>query len=120
MLQPWDNGIVLWTLRYGDEVRNEDEYFKSVKAQKPDSKLLSMVEELIEDRTTTWSESMVKDPVQDRLLEIIKSKQSSKKKAKTKKPEEERLDPQSNVIDLMAALKKSLETKPDHSKKSGR
>ena len=120
MLQPWDNGIVLWTLRYGDEVRDEDEYFKSVKAQKPDSKLLSMVEELIEDRTTTWSESMVKDPVQDRLLEIIKSKQSSKKKTKAKKPEEEKLDPQSNVIDLMAALKKSLETKPEHPKKSGR
>ena len=27
MLEPRDNGIVLWTLRYGDEVRDEDQYF---------------------------------------------------------------------------------------------
>ena len=111
MLQPWDKGIILWTLRYGDEVRDEDEYFKSIKAQTPDAKMLSMVEEIIDKRTTTWSDSMVKDPVQDRLLEIIKSKKSPKRKAKPTKDAEEKLEPQSNVIDLMAALKKSLEGK---------
>lgn len=113
MLQPWDKGIVLWTLRFGDEVRNEDEYFKTVKAQKPDANMLAMVEEIIEDRTTTWSDSMVEDPVQDKLLDIIKSKQSSKKKTKAKKADAEDIKPQSNVIDLMAALKKSLENKPE-------
>lgn len=112
MLQPWNNGILLWTLRFGDEVRDEDEYFKSVKAPKPDTKMLSMVEKIIDERTTSWSASMVKDPVQDKLLDIIKSKKSSKRKAKpAKQEEEEELKPQSNVIDLMAALKKSLEGK---------
>ncbi len=120
MLQPWDNGIVLWTLRYGDEVRDEDEYWKSVKADKPDAKMISMVEEIIDARTTKWSESMVEDPVQDKLLEIIKSKQSSKRKAKPKKEAADTVEPQSNVIDLMAALKKSLEGKPSESKKSSR
>lgn len=110
MLQPWNNGLVLWTLRYGDEVRDEDEYFKSVKAQAPDAEMLKMVEKLIDDRTAVWSETMVKDPVQDRLLDIIKAKDAPKRKAK---PEaDEKLEPQSNVIDLMAALKKSLEGKP--------
>jgi DNA end-binding protein Ku len=112
MLQPRDKGLVLWTLRYGDEVRDEDEYFKSVKAQAPDAEMLKMVEKLIDDRTAMWSDTMVKDPVQDRLLDIIKSKRSSKRKAKAKPDEEEKLEPQSNVIDLMAALKKSLEGKP--------
>lgn len=111
MVQPWDKGLVLWTLRYGDEVRDEDEYWKSVKDGKPDAKMLTMVEKIIEDRSTTWSDSMVKDPVQDRLLDIIKSKKSPKK-AKAKSVEPETLEPQSNVIDLMAALKKSLEGKP--------
>lgn len=119
MLQPWDKGIILWTLRYGDEVRDEDEYFKSVKAGKPDAKMLSMVEQIIEDRTTSWSASMVKDPVQDRLLEIIKSKKSPKRQSKVAKAiEDDVADPQSNVIDLMAALKKSLESKPAGSKKA--
>ena len=120
MLQPWDNGIILWTLRFGDEVRDEDEYWKSVKADKADPKMLSMVEEIIADRTTTWTESMVKDPVQDRLLEIIKSKQSTKRKTKPKDDDQEIAQPQSNVIDLMAALKKSLEGKPGAEKKSRR
>lgn len=118
MLQPWDKGIVLWTLRFGDEVRDEEEYWKSVKAEKPDAKMLSMVEQIIEERTTSWSDSMVKDPVQDRLLEIIKSKQSSKRKTKPKKDNEVAAEPQSNVIDLMAALKKSLEGKSETAKKS--
>lgn len=113
MLQPWGEGIILWTLRYGDEVRDEDEYWKSVKAEKPDPKMLSMVGKIIEERTTTWSDTMVKDPVQDKLLDIIKSKQAPKRKTKAKKEPEAVGEPQSNVIDLMAALKRSLEEKPE-------
>lgn len=109
MLQAWDNGIILWTLRYGDEVRDEDEYFKAVDDDKPDAKLLKMVERIIEDRTVAWSDSMVKDPVQDRLLDIIKSKTPKKNKAKAKPAEKQEEEAPSNVIDLMSALKKSLE-----------
>jgi len=117
MLQPWDNGIILWTLRYGDEVRDEDEYFKAVEDDKPDAKLLKMVEQIIADRTVPWDESMVKDPVQDRLLDIIKSKQPKKGKAKAKPAAKEEAEPASNVIDLMSALKKSLEGKPEAKRK---
>ena len=119
MLQPWDNGIVLWTLRYGDEVREEDEYWKSVEDDKPDAKMLSMVEQIIEDRTVAWSDSMLKDPVQAKLLSIIKAKQSPKGKTKAKKgDDQEEAEAPSNVIDLMAALKKSLEGKPEARKRS--
>lgn len=119
MLQPWDNGIVLWTLRFGDEVRDEDEYFKSIEEEKPESKLLKMVEQIIEDRTVPWSESMVKDPVQARLLDIIKSKKpnASKSKAKPSAKQDEG-GSADNVIDLMSALKKSLEGKPKSGKKT--
>jgi len=102
-------------LRYGDEVRDEDEYFERVEDTKPDPKMLSMVEQIIEDRTTAWSEKMVEDPVQDRLMAIIKAKQSPKKRPKAKKTEDAPETP-SNVIDLMAALKKSLEGKPSSRK----
>ncbi|HEY8575266.1 MAG TPA: Ku protein [Devosia sp.] len=117
MLQSWDKGIILWTLRFGDEVRDEDEYWKSVKAEKPDPKMLSMVGDIIKQRTTSWSDTMVKDPVQDRLLDIIKEKQAPKRKGKAKKEEPVAIEPQSNVIDLMAALKKSLETEPEAPRK---
>lgn len=120
MLQPWENGIVLWTLRYGDEVRKEDEYWKNVENGKPDAKMLSMVEQIIEDRTVTWSESMVKDPVQAKLLDIIKSKKSNKRKPRAAKDEDQgEAEAPSNVIDLMAALKKSLEGKAEKKRSKG-
>jgi DNA end-binding protein Ku len=122
MLQPWEEGIVLWTLRFGDEVRDEDEYWEKVDDHKVDKKMMGMVEELIKKRTTKWSETMVEDPVQDRLLDIIKSKKTQKPAAKSAKKieaEDEDSAP-SNVIDLMAALKKSLEGKPDDTPKRKR
>src|SRR5690606_36002064 len=43
MLEPRDKGIVLWTLRYGDEVREAGEYFADLEAGKPDAKALKLV-----------------------------------------------------------------------------
>jgi len=122
MLQPWDRGIILWTLRFGDEVRDEDEYFDPIDDHKPDAKMLGMVEKIISGRTTTWSDDLMRDPVQDRLLEIIKSKQKPKRASKAKAPVEEdgESDAPNNVIDLMSALKKSLEAKPSAKKTKGR
>jgi DNA end-binding protein Ku len=121
MLQPWDTGILLWTLRFGDEVRDEDEYFEKVDEAKPDKEMLSMVEKIIEERTAAWNKDMVKDPVQAKLKEIIKAKESPKRKSKPAKAEAE-AEPEAptNVINLMAALKKSLENRPGRQAKGGR
>lgn len=114
MLQPWDKGILLWTLRYGDEVRDEDEYFEKVDEERPDKEMLAMVEKIIEERTAAWNEDMVKDPVQAKLKQIIKAKEQPNGKAKSSKPADDEGEPEapSNVINLMAALKKSLEKNP--------
>ena len=50
LLKPRDKGIVLWTLRYGDEVRDPDEFFRNVKEAEPQPALLDLVSELIEER----------------------------------------------------------------------
>jgi DNA end-binding protein Ku len=114
MLEPRDKGIVLWTLRYGDEVRDENEYFKGLD-EKPDAKMLKMVTGLIGDRTRPWSPKMVEDPVQDRLLDIIKAKQKGVVKKRPVTPPAERGD---NVIDIMDALKRSLGQRPQSKKKN--
>jgi len=82
--------------------------------------MLSMVEKIIEDRSAPWSDEMVKDPVQAKLKQIIKAKESPKGKAAPKKSEaDSEAKAPSNVIDLMAALKRSLE-KPAPKAKSRR
>jgi DNA end-binding protein Ku len=104
LLEPRDNGMILWTLRYGDEVRPEKEYLKAING-KPDAKEKKLLAKLIEDHTQDWSPSLAEDPVQQALLGMIKAKQkstggSSKKAAAAKRG--------GNVVDLMAVLKQSL------------
>ena len=40
MLAARDNGIVLWTLRYGDEVRDPQDYFGDIQTDRVEPKLL--------------------------------------------------------------------------------
>lgn len=107
LLEPRDRGIVLWTLRYGDEVRDAADYFGGLGEDEQDPRLMTLVTSLIEERTRPWSAGMVDDPVQARLLELIKSK----KRKGAKKPGTLKAAPPpdtGNVIDIMDALRKSL------------
>ena len=114
MLQPRDRGIVLWTLRYGDEVREPGPYFAGIKSEKPDAKLMTLVSTLIQERSEPWDLSMVSDPVQDKLKQIIASKKKGKRPPGTKAREPER---PSNVISIVDALKRSLTQESRTSKK---
>jgi DNA end-binding protein Ku len=106
LLLPKDKGIVVWTLRYGDEVRDAEDYA----AEKPKAKVaadqLKLMKKVIDAQTTKWDPSMAEDPVQDKLLAMIAKR---KKGRKTKKVEDKTPERKSNVIDITAALKKSLE-----------
>ena len=84
ILKPRDNGIVLWTLRFGDEVRDPSEYFGAIRDVKPDAELMRLIGDLIKSRKKAWSPDMVADPVQAQLLDIIAAKKKGAKKAKAK------------------------------------
>ncbi len=105
MLQPRERGIVLWTLRYGDEVREPENYFADIKPEKVEPELLSLVTGLIEKRTQEWSAELVRDPVQENLQAIIEAKKKGRAAPKKKAKEPA---PASNVINIMDALKKSM------------
>lgn len=82
MLEPRGKGIVLWTLRYGDEVRDEDSYFEAIGDEQADSEMMPLVQQLIKKQTKDWTPKMVADPVQERLLEIIAAKKKALKPQK--------------------------------------
>lgn len=107
MLEPRDKGIILWTLRYGDEVRLPEEIYGAEKQRKGEPELVSLIETLIKERTTEWDPSMAEDPVQDKLKDIIAAKKKGKKKTAAKKKEKE-VEAPSNVVSIMEALKKSI------------
>jgi DNA end-binding protein Ku len=59
---------------------------------------------LIEERKKPWSPEMVRDPVQERLADIIEEKKKGGPKRAKAKPE----TAPSNVISIMDALRKSV------------
>lgn len=105
LLEPRDKGIVLWTLRYGDEVRDEADYFGTSNGQKPEAALMDLLARLIKERTVPWNPDMAADPVQTRLLEMIAAKKKGRKRPAKSVPN---AAPRDNVINIMDALKKSI------------
>lgn len=104
LVKPRDSGMVVWTLHYGDEVRDPELYFPHRDADSP-ADVQKLVQQLIEQRTSKWDPTMVRDPVQDRLLDIIAAKK--KGRAKQAKPRSADAAP-GNVVNIMDALRRSL------------
>lgn len=110
ILEPRGQGIVVWTLRFGDEVRPEAEYFADID-KKSDTTGVTALEKVIKKRMKEWSPEMVSDPIQESLLRLIASKKRAKKPAKkaTSKSQKGMDDKPSNIVNIMDELKKSVD-----------
>lgn len=109
MLEPRGRGIVLWTLRYGDEVRDDDAYFEDIEKDKPNAELVKLISSLIEERTADWDPKLLKDPVQQNLKKIIAAKTKKAKPATGSEPKAEPApETPSNVVSILDALKRSV------------
>ena len=111
-LKPCGKGIVLETLRYEDEVRRAQSYFKDIPATKPDKSMLDLAKTLIEQKTAPFDAGAFEDRYVGALEKLIAKKAKSKGKKILEDVEEPSGRSGSNVIDLMAALKKSVKDKP--------
>ena len=105
-LKPCGKGMTLETLHYAEEIRKADPYFKDIKSTKTEEDLLQVAEQLIERKTAPFDASAFKNHYTAALRELIN--QHLKGKAPKVETEEEARPSGDNVIDLMAALKKSL------------
>lgn len=105
MLEPRGRGIVVWTLRYGDELRDPRDYFDGIAPEKPAAAAMALMKQLIGEHTRDWDPGMATDPVQERLLEIIAAK---KKRQKRPAGARAAAEPPDNVVNIMDALKRSL------------
>lgn len=110
LIEPRGKGIVLWTLRYGDEVRDPDDV-PDAEGAKPDAKSLALIRKLIKAGKLRWSADLVADPVEARLAEIVAAKE--KAAARKKKPargQPEASEPHGdNVVSIFDALRRSVE-----------
>jgi DNA end-binding protein Ku len=110
-IKPCGRGILLETLRYADEVHKANSYFREIGDTKPDEDMLDLASMLIEKKTGTFDASEFHNRYIDALRDLIKAKQKAKGEKVIQDPDADAAPPKgSNVIDLMAALKKSLES----------
>jgi len=107
-LKPCGRGMVLETLRYADEVHRASSYFRDIGDTKPDPDLLDLAETLIAKKSSEFDAKEFENRYIDALKKLISEKQKKKGKRVIQDDEPDRIPKGSNVIDLMAALKKSL------------
>lgn len=108
-IKPCGKGIVMETLRYADELAKAQSYFSEIPADKPDSELLDLAESLIAKKTGDFDAGDFKDRYIDALKDLVARKLKAKGRKIIAEDEPDTASGKGNVIDLMAALKKSLE-----------
>lgn len=106
-LKPCGSGLLLETLRYEDEIRKTDPLFGSISDEAADHELLDVATKLIESKTAPFDAGAFKDHYTEALKALIERKTKGRKKRTVEI--EEGGDSGDNVVDLMAALKNSLE-----------
>lgn len=119
-IKPCGKGLLLETLRYADEVRKGQAFFSEIGSDKPEPELLDLATTLIEKRTAPFDAGEFTNRYVDALKALIDKKAKSKSGKKILEDVDEPAGGKggSNVIDLMAALKKSVGEKAPAKKAS--
>ncbi len=112
-LEPYGRGILAYTIRSDAEVRKPDEIFGSISSAKPDPAMIAIAEKIIEQQEGPFDPSQFVDRYEEALKQLIADKQKGHKVAAVAEPEE------TNVVDLMAALRASLAGKGTAAKDAG-
>lgn len=102
-LEVHGKGLVAYTLRAHDEVRQPEDYFDDIPNVKADKDMVEIAARIIGQKQADFDPTTFKDGYDDALREMIKAKQKGGKGV-VEAPEPD----DTNVIDLMAALKASL------------
>jgi DNA end-binding protein Ku len=104
-LEPRGKGILAYTIRSDAEVRQPDEIFKGISDKAADPAMISIAEKIIEQQEGPFDPSQFVDRYEEALKALIEDKKKGHKPAKVAEPDD------TNVVDLMSALRASLGAK---------
>ncbi len=102
MLAPRGKGLLATALRYNSEVRAEDNYFDEIPDTKVPSDMLNLAVHILESKKAKFDPDEFEDRYETALSDLIRAKQAGKPAPKVAAPKA------SNVINLMDALKRSV------------
>jgi DNA end-binding protein Ku len=99
-LRPWEGKLVLETMYYADEVRKPEQAGGKVEVRKPE---VEMAKSLVENLSEPFDPEKYDDTYRKELLDLLRAKAEG---APLPEPEAEE---EGEVVDLMAALRESVE-----------
>lgn len=103
-IRPAGRGLVVHTLLEAADLNDPDEVFAGVPEAKPDAEMVKLATQLIDRQTGRYDPADMVDRYEARLREVIEAKL----RGQGIEPEAEQEADTGNVVDLMAALKRSL------------
>ncbi|WP_027135492.1 non-homologous end joining protein Ku [Geminicoccus roseus] len=103
MLEPREKGMLLTTLHYVGEVRDDAEYFEDIGDTRIGKDMLDLAGHIIDTKMSRFDPSRFKDRYEEALAELVKAKAKGKQPKPAKAPRKP-----GNVVNLMDALKASL------------
>lgn len=112
---PKQKGLMLYLLRYEEELRQPSAAVGEIPSAAISSQELSLAKQLIESSTSKFDLSAYKDDYAAAVRKLVDAKRKGKPL-----PEPEEKPERSNVVDMMDALKKSLANAKGSGKKTHR
>ena len=110
-LETLDKGFVMTTLRPAAEVRSPDEVWEGISEKAPGAKAVELAEDIIDKMAGEFRPELMEDRFEAALRKLVDAK------VKGRKPAAPKAVQPAPVIDLMAALKKSLGDDPGEKEK---
>lgn len=113
-LEPRDQGILAYSLRTRGEVRDTRDVFGAISDKQPDPAMIDIARRIIEQQAGPFDPDQFVDRYEEALKALIAAKQKGQKPVRSVEPED------TNVVDLMAALRASLQGAAPQTKGRGR
>ncbi|MGE8941661.1 Ku protein [Leptospira interrogans] len=112
MIEPRGKGLLATTLRNANEVRSDEAYFEGISDMELPDEMLSIATDIIERKSAKFDPKKFQDRYEQALVALIESKRSGKAAPAPSAP------PQRQTINLMEALRRSLEGETGSSARS--
>jgi DNA end-binding protein Ku len=102
-IRPFGKGLILEVLRHASEIRAAEPVFKEIQDVKVDKEALDLAKELVQRKTGKFDPEQFKDQYTEAVWELINAK------LEHRKPEIVEVPGTAKVINIMDALKKSVQ-----------
>jgi len=105
MLEPFGKGIMGTTLHYPYEIRSDEAVFEEIPEMKLPDQMIGLAEDIIDKMTGQFEPDRFEDLYESAMIALIRSKQEG-----LPAPKEKPAARPANVVNLMDALRRSVES----------